>query len=108
MKLEDKKLFKLKISPLLNLFHCIWANSKRQWGIGKPSMLQSTGVQSQTQLSDWTTKTCVCVCVCVYSFSNWFVFLDLNILAANNTILFLNYEKNAHMCLCSRETIESL
>ena len=33
----------------------IWANSRRQWRIGKPGMLQSMGSQNQTQLSDWTT-----------------------------------------------------
>ena len=38
---------------------------------GKPGMLQSMGLQSQTQLSDWTTTeesnvcACVCICVCV-------------------------------------------
>ena len=40
---------------------------------GKPGVLQSMGLQSQTQLSDWTTTDesnvcvymCVCVCVCV-------------------------------------------
>ena len=36
----------------------IWANSRRQWRTGKPSVLQSMGSQSQTQFSDWTT-TCV-------------------------------------------------
>ena len=33
----------------------ISANSGRQWRPGKPGMLQSMRLQSQTQLSDWTT-----------------------------------------------------
>ena len=33
----------------------VWANSRRQWRTEKPGMLQPTGLQSQTQLSDWTT-----------------------------------------------------
>ena len=32
----------------------VWANSRRWWRTGKPGVLQSTGLQSQTQLSDWT------------------------------------------------------
>ena len=32
----------------------VWANSRRQWRAGKPSVLQSMGSQSQTQFSDWT------------------------------------------------------
>ena len=31
------------------------ANSGRQWRIEEPDVLQSTGSESQTQLSDWTT-----------------------------------------------------
>ena len=33
----------------------VWATSRRWW-TGKPGMLQSMGSQSQTQLSNWTTK----------------------------------------------------
>ena len=32
----------------------IWANSMREWRTGKPGVLQSTGSQSQTRLTDWT------------------------------------------------------
>ena len=32
-----------------------WANSGRWWGVGKPGELWSMGLQSQTQLGDWTT-----------------------------------------------------
>ena len=32
-----------------------WANSRRWWRTEKPGMLQSMGLQSRTQLSDWTT-----------------------------------------------------
>ena len=35
----------------------VWANSSRLWWTGKPGALQSTGSQSQTRLSDWTTTT---------------------------------------------------
>ena len=31
----------------------VWANSRRWWRTGKPHVLQSTGFQSQTRLSDW-------------------------------------------------------
>ena len=33
----------------------VWANSGRQWGTGKPGMLQSTWLQSWTPLGNWTT-----------------------------------------------------
>ena len=32
-----------------------WANSRRYWGTERPSILQSMGSQSRTQLSSWTT-----------------------------------------------------
>ena len=32
----------------------VWARSRSWWWIGKPGMLQSMGLQSRTQLSDWT------------------------------------------------------
>ena len=32
----------------------VWASSGRWWWTGKPGLLQSTGSQSWTQLSDWT------------------------------------------------------
>ena len=32
----------------------VWASSGSWWWTGKPSMLQSVGLQSQAQLSDWT------------------------------------------------------
>ena len=35
----------------------VWANSRRQWRAGRPGVLQSMGLLSQTWLSDWTTKT---------------------------------------------------
>ena len=35
----------------------IWANSGRWWRTGRPGMLQSMGLQSWTQLSDWTTTS---------------------------------------------------
>ena len=34
----------------------LWVNSRSWWWIGKPGMLQSMGLQSQSQLNDWTTK----------------------------------------------------
>ena len=42
-----------------------WANSRRQWGTGRPGMLQSLGSQSWTWLSDWKT-TNMFICVCFY------------------------------------------
>ena len=32
----------------------VWASSRRWWRTGKPGVLQSMGLQSQTRLSDWT------------------------------------------------------
>ena len=32
----------------------IWAKSRRQWRTGKPGVLQSMRLQSQTRLSNWT------------------------------------------------------
>ena len=32
----------------------VWASSGSWWWTGKPNMLQSMGLQSQTQLSNWT------------------------------------------------------
>ena len=32
----------------------VWVNSGSWWWTGRPGMLQSTGSQSRTQLSDWT------------------------------------------------------
>ena len=34
-----------------------WENSSRWWGTGKPVILQSLELQSQTWLGDWTTTT---------------------------------------------------
>ena len=34
-----------------------WARSRRWWRTGKPGMLQSVGLQTVRQLSDWTTTT---------------------------------------------------
>ena len=31
-----------------------WLDSIRQWGTGRPGVLQSTGLQSRTRLSNWT------------------------------------------------------
>ena len=33
---------------------CVWVNSRSWWWTGKPGMLQYMGLQSRTQLSDWT------------------------------------------------------
>ena len=35
----------------------VWANLQRWWRTGKPGMLQSLGLQSQTRLSNWTAIT---------------------------------------------------
>ena len=34
--------------------HEFWVNSRSWWWTGKPGVLQSVGLQSQTWLSDWT------------------------------------------------------
>ena len=34
----------------------VWASSKRWWRTGEPGVLQSMGMQSHTQLSDWMTE----------------------------------------------------
>ena len=35
----------------------VWADSRRQWRTGKPGVLKSMELQSQTQQSNWTTKS---------------------------------------------------
>ena len=35
----------------------VWVNSRSWWWTGKPGVLQSMGLQSQTRLSDWTELT---------------------------------------------------
>ena len=37
----------------------MWASSGRQWKSEEPGMLQSTGSQSQTWVTDWTTTTII-------------------------------------------------
>ena len=37
----------------------VWVRSERWWKTGKLGVLQSMGPQSQTQLSDWTTRQLV-------------------------------------------------
>ena len=38
----------------------VWANSRRQWRIGKPGVLLSTGSQNQTWPNDCTTTLTLC------------------------------------------------
>ena len=45
-----------------------WANSGRQWRKGKPGMLPFMGLQSQTQLSDWTRAVDMWWCLIVFFF----------------------------------------
>ena len=42
---------------MVGWYHWVWANSRRQWRTEKPGVLQSTGLQSLTRLSDWTRTT---------------------------------------------------
>ena len=35
----------------------VWVNFRRQWRTGKPAMLYTMGLQSETGLTDWTTTT---------------------------------------------------
>ena len=42
----------------------VWVSSGSSWWTGRPGVLQSMGLQSQTQLSDWiitTTVTAICL-----------------------------------------------
>ena len=43
--------------PSLTRWTRVWASSRNGWWTGKPGVLWSMGLQSQTPLSDWTTKT---------------------------------------------------
>ena len=45
-----------------------WANSGRWWGTGRPGMLQSMELQSQTWLSNWTTTAKVLVIDSLFTF----------------------------------------
>ena len=44
------------LDGITDLTTWIWTNSGRQWRTEEPGMLQSTGLQSQTCLSNWTTN----------------------------------------------------
>ena len=41
-------------SPSPTQWTWVWASSRSRWWAGKPGMLQSVELQSQTQLSNWT------------------------------------------------------
>ena len=62
---------KLKYIPLIFWTFKNYSGPQRRMVLGvgertgKPGMLQSMGLQSQTQLSDWTTTEEINVCVCV-------------------------------------------
>ena len=47
------------LNSITNTIWCkwIWAKSGREWRTGKPGVLQSAGLQSQTWLSNWATIT---------------------------------------------------
>ena len=45
----------------------IWANSRRQWSIAEPGMLQSMGSQSQTGVSNWTVIAYISTTSCLHS-----------------------------------------
>ena len=47
------------LDSITNTIWCkwIWAKSGREWRTGKPGVLQSAGLQSQTWLSNWATIT---------------------------------------------------
>ena len=51
----------------------VWVNSGR-W-TGKPSMLQSMGLQSQTRLSNWTELNWTCLHINLYLDGNRFFFI---------------------------------
>jgi len=72
------------LDGIINSMDMSWANSRRQWSTGKADTLQSVGLQSQTQLRDWTT-TCALLCLllwplfwvhfvwCKYYYSSFFI-----------------------------------
>ena len=66
----------------------VWANSGRWWRTRKPGMLQSTGSQCRTQLSDWTTTTTNS------KFTIWMTFYSLHHLVSAMAIHFQCYQVN--------------
>ena len=40
----------------------VWVNSGSWWGTGRPGMLQSMGLQSQTRVSNWTELNWIYKC----------------------------------------------
>ena len=54
-KLKEKGMAKGKTFGWHHQWTWSWANSRRGWEIGKPRVLQNMGLQSWTQLGNWTT-----------------------------------------------------
>ena len=55
----------------------VWVSSGSWWWTGKPGVLQSQGLQSQTQLSDWTDHFIMFKCALTCIFSLYFSFIYL-------------------------------
>ena len=51
---EEKGMTEDKMVRWHHRLDGVWVNSGRWWWTGRPGMLQSLGLQSWTQLSDWT------------------------------------------------------
>ena len=60
-KIESKRRRRATEDEMVGWHHrhqrtWVWANSGRWWRTGKPGVLQFMGSQSQTRLSNWTTR----------------------------------------------------
>ena len=56
----------------------VWVNSGSWWWTGRPGVLQSMGLKSQTGLSDWTDWLTVCInflCRLSTFLKKWLIFL---------------------------------
>ena len=58
-RIEDRRRRGRQRMRWLDGITWVWANFRRQWRTGRPGVLQSMGLQSQTPLSDWTTDTLI-------------------------------------------------
>ena len=56
---EEKGMRMRSLDGITDSMDMIWTNFEREWRTGKPGVLQSMGLQSQTRLSNWiiTWKT---------------------------------------------------
>ena len=69
----------------------VWTSSRSWWWTGKPGVLRSMGLQSQTRLSDWMGVSSV-------SLWFWFAFSEWLIIA-NNLCLLVTWISSSEKCL---------